>query len=289
MAESPAHKFGQIIGGLLEGVVRPQLEDFCRKQGLYLDHQKRDRPARRGRKVSWEDQFGNTHDLDFVIERNGTDETIGSPVAFIEVAWRRYTKHSRNKAQEIQGAILPLAEKYKWNNPFLGTVLAGVFTEGSLDQLRSMGFQVLYFPYDTLVVAFQTESIDIGFDESTPDETFRKTAEAIENMPPQTMAQIKEHLVDANRQQITAFFDALNRRLGRNVSRVLVIPLYGRINEFATIKDAIQFLDQHRIYEGSGEFRKYEVQVEFSNGDKVQAFLDSKQRVREFLEFVSKQ
>ena len=167
MAESPAHRFGQIIGSLLENVVRPQLEDFCQKQGLYLDHQKRDRPARRGRKVTWEDQFGNTHDLDFVIERNGTDETIGSPVAFIEVAWRRYTKHSRNKAQEIQGAILPLAEKYKWNNPFLGTVLAGAFTEASLAQLRSMGFQVLYFPYDTLVAAFQTESIDIGFDEST--------------------------------------------------------------------------------------------------------------------------
>ena len=103
------------------------------------------------------------------------------------------------------------------------------------------------------------------------------------------MTRIKEHLVNTNRQQITAFFDALSLRLGRNVSRVLVIPLYGRINEFATIKDAIQFLDQHRIYEGSGEFRKYEVQVEFSNGDKVQAFLDSKQRVREFLEFVSKQ
>ncbi len=26
MAESPAHKFGQVIGGLLESVVRPQLE-----------------------------------------------------------------------------------------------------------------------------------------------------------------------------------------------------------------------------------------------------------------------
>ena len=29
MAESPAHKFGQVIGGLLESVVRPQLEAFC--------------------------------------------------------------------------------------------------------------------------------------------------------------------------------------------------------------------------------------------------------------------
>ena len=146
MAESPAHRFGQVIGELLESVVLPQLELFCGKQSLYLDHQKKDRPARAGKKVAWKDQFGNTHDLDFVIERDGTDQKIGSPLAFIESAWRRYTKHSRNKAQEIQGAILPLAEKYRWNNPFLGTVLAGVFTEGSLDQLRSLGFNVLHFP-----------------------------------------------------------------------------------------------------------------------------------------------
>lgn len=133
MAESPAHRFGQVIGELLESVVRPQLETFCQAQRLYLDHQKRNRPARAGKKVAWSDQYGNTHDLDFVIERDGTDQQIGRPLAFIETAWRRYTKHSRNKAQEIQGAILPLAEKYRWNNPFLGTVLAGVFTEGSLD------------------------------------------------------------------------------------------------------------------------------------------------------------
>ena len=165
MAESPAHRFGQLIGELLESVVRPQIEDFCGNQGLYLDHQKRKRPARSGKKVSWTDQYGNAHDLDFVIEREGTDHQIGRPVAFIESAWRRYTKHSRNKAQEIQGAILPLAEKYRWNNPFLGTVLAGVFTEGSLDQLRSLGFQVLYFPYESLVAAFQSEGIDIAFDD----------------------------------------------------------------------------------------------------------------------------
>jgi len=78
---------------------------------------------------------------------------MGTPAAFIEVAWRRYTKHSRNKAQEIQGAILPLAEKFRWSNPFLGAVLAGVFTDGSLEQLRSLGFHVLYFPYETLVTA----------------------------------------------------------------------------------------------------------------------------------------
>jgi len=183
VAESPAHRFGQLIGGLLESIVEPHLESFCQRRGLYLDNQKRTRPARKGRKVTWKDLYENSHDLDFVIERDGDDQTLGRPVAFIEVAWRRYTKHSRNKAQEIQGAILPLAEKYKWSNPFLGTVLAGVFTEGSLEQLRSLGFQVLYFPYTTLVSAFGSESIDIEFDESTADEVFHQCTEAIERTP----------------------------------------------------------------------------------------------------------
>jgi hypothetical protein len=239
--------------------------------------------------VTWEDLYGNTHDLDFVIERDGTDKQIGRPLAFIETAWRRYTKHSRNKAQEIQGAILPLAEKYRWNNPFLGTVLAGVYTDGSLDQLRSLGFAVLYFPYDSIVAAFHSEGIDIAFDEGTPDETFRRTTERIAQTPPAVMRRISARLVRANQPQITAFFDALSRRLARHVTRVVIIPLYGRINEFATLEDAIRFLDRQVVYEGSGEFRKYELRVEFSNGDRVEAFIEAKDKVKEFLDFVSRQ
>ena len=289
MAESPAHRFGQVIGELLESVVLPQLQSFCAAQGLYLDHQKNDRPARTGKKVAWTDQYGNTHDLDFVIERGGTDQQIGTPLAFIESAWRRYTKHSRNKAQEIQGAILPLAEKYRWNNPFLGTVLAGVFTEGSLEQLRSLGFNVLYFPYESLVAAFASQGIDIAFDESTLDRVFRQTTDRIEKASSATMTSIREHLVAANQGAINVFFGALSHRLGRHVTRVVVIPLYGRANEFATIDDAVKFLDGHRVYEGSGDFRKYEIRVEFSNGDKVEASLEAKAKVKEFLAFVANQ
>jgi hypothetical protein len=289
MADSPSHKFGQVIGGLLESVVRPPLEQFCSKQGLYLDHQKKNRRARRGQKVSWQDLYGNFHDLDFVIERNGSDFEIGQPLAFIEVAWRRYTKHSRNKAQEIQGAILPLAEKYRWNNPFLGAVLAGIFTTGSLEQLRSLGFQILYFPYDTLIAAFASEGIDIRFDESTPDEAFVKCTEQIVNTGYVVMEKIKEHLIQANSIQIAQFFTSLDARLGRGIRRVIVIPLYGRVNEFVAIEDALKFLDVHAIYEGSGEFRKYEILVEFSNGDKVDAFFNTKEKVRDFLSFVSTQ
>jgi hypothetical protein len=289
MAESPAHRFGQVIGELLESVVLPQLETFCKNNSLYLDHQKRDRPARSGRKVSWADQYGNTHDLDFVIERDGTDQQIGRPLAFIETAWRRYTKHSRNKAQEIQGAILPLAEKYRWNNPFLGTIFAGVFTEASLEQLRSLGFNVLYFPYDSIVAAFKSERIDIAFDEGTPDRVFQQTTDRIGKTSTATMTRIRAHLVSANQAGINEFFDALNKRLKRYVTRIVVIPLYGRVNEFATLEDAVRFLDRHVVNEGSGEFRKYEIRIEFSNGDKVDAFMEAKAKIKEFLDFVARQ
>jgi len=109
MARSPAHRFGQIVGDVLEEAIRPLLERFAKKHDLYLD-MKGNRPCRHGRKCSWTDLNKNSHDLDFVLERGGTLDKIGMPVAFIETAWRRYTKHSRNKAQEIQGALEPLAE-----------------------------------------------------------------------------------------------------------------------------------------------------------------------------------
>jgi hypothetical protein len=169
MAQSPSHRFGQILGDTLERAIRPILETIAEQFGFYLDG-KGERKARgTKRKVAWVDAQGNTHDLDYVFEFGGSDEHIGSPRAFIEIAWRRYTKHSRNKAQEIQGAILPLAECYSECRPFLGVVLGGEFTEGSLDQLRSNGFTVLFCPYDSIIAAFASVGIDAAFDEDTPD------------------------------------------------------------------------------------------------------------------------
>lgn len=289
MAESPSHKFGQLIGNLLEELIEPFLTAFASRNGLYLDYQKNSRTARKGKKVTWEDPYGNVHDLDYVLERGGTGDALGTPVAFIEAAWRRYTKHSRNKAQEIQGAILPLAKKYQWSNPFLGAILAGAFTEGSLEQLRSLGFHVLYFPYDTIVAAFAAHNIDVAFDENTPDTVFRKCVKQIEKTPLATIQKIKDHLSNANKSEADEFMASLKNRLERMVERVVVIPLYGRSDEFSTIDDALRFLDRHSVYEGCGDFRKYEVLISFTNGDKVEGSFKDKIKVREFLQFIAKQ
>lgn len=287
MANSPSHKFGQMIGNLLEEIVTPLLRDYCADRGLYLDTQGVRGKARRGKKVSWEDKYGNSHDLDFVIERGGTSDKRGRPVAFIEAAWRRYTKHSRNKAQEIQGAVLPVAEKYDWDQPFLGTVLAGVFTQGSLDQMESVGFEVLLFPYDSIVDAFRKVEINARFDESTPENDFRATIKQIENLPDNKMAKLKDGLVASNKTQLKEFLDSLGKKLDRVVDVVIVIPLHGNSIEFESVDDALVFVQNYDEDDGGGSFEKYEVVVRFSNGDKIDAIFSDKSGVRGFLAYVS--
>ena len=287
MAESPSHKFGQLIGNLLEELIAPPLKEFAKQNGLFLDHQKISRPARKGKKVTWQDQYGNLHDLDYVLEQHGTSGKLGTPVAFIEVAWRRYTKHSRNKAQEIQGAILPLAEKYKWSTPFLGAVLAGVFTEGSLEQLRSLGFHVLYLPYESIVAAFASININVQFEENTPDDIFTKCVNQLEKASKASIQKAKEKLRASNKVEIDFFIASLKKRFDRMVNKVTIIPLYGHSNEFASINEALQFLDDYCVYEGSGNFRKYELYVSFTNGDKLEGTFADKTKVRDFLHFIA--
>ena len=143
MAESLAHRWGQIIGDVFETFVRRVLADVAQRHGLYLDY-KRPRAARTSAKVTWQDGYGNKHDLDYMLERGGTDGTLGVPVAFVESAWRRYTKHSKNKAQEIEAAIMPVALTFSRHQPFCGAVLAGEFTRNARQQLESKGFAVLH-------------------------------------------------------------------------------------------------------------------------------------------------
>ncbi|MBI4303716.1 MAG: DNA methylase [Chloroflexi bacterium] len=243
MAQSPAHRFGQIIGDLLETIIEPILADFARQHSLYLD-KKGPRPARKGKKVSWTDSYGNVHDLDYVLERGGSDTKIGTPIAFIETAWRRYTKHSRNKAQEIQGAILPLADTHHNAIPFLGAILAGVFTEGALRQLRSQKFCVLYFPYDSLVNAFREVGMDASFDEDTADAEFEIKVAAWEKLSEKQRNRLARLVRASHRNPIQTFVASLERSITRQMASIRVLPLHGSSFIWRSADEAIAFIEQ---------------------------------------------
>ena len=266
--------------------MRPRLQAFCAERELYLDVPGKRPGVRRGKKIRWTDRYGNEHDLDFVIEKYGSFERQGRPVAFIEAAWRRYTKHSRNKAQEIQGAILPVAESHGWDRPFLGAILAGKFTDGSVDQLESLGFRILRVPYSTIVDAFSSVGVDAAFDETTPDEEFQGRVDLIESMSAEEIQALHHRLADECETLIDEFLGELGDALDRRVENVMILPLSGEEHMFGSLLEAEQFVDRFELEGTSGTFRKYEVIVKYSNGDRINESFVDKQGMKKFLSHV---
>lgn len=290
MAQALAHKLGQMIGEFIESHVTNLLMTVSDPRGLYLDIVGRQRPARNSKKVTWVDIYGSKHDLDFVIERDGTDKEIGIPVALIECAWRRYTKHSKNKAQEIQGAILPIAEKYKSEKPFLGVILAGEFTAPSITQLESCGFCKIYFTYDVIVSAFKSFDIDISFDEETPDIDVEQKIKSFNTLTPENLNIIFEYIVSSSKNEVTKFIQNLELSLDRTVKNIIISPMFGTHESFETVEEAILFIGSFNV-ESAPEnikFIRFFIQAEYTNGDKISGDFNSIANATYFLEKIIK-
>ena len=196
---------------------------------------------------------------------------------------RRYSKHSRNKAQEIQAAILPLANQYRLSNPFLGVVLAGDFTAQSLDQLRSCGFSVLYFPRKVLISAFKQAKINIAYDEKTPDNDFLSRIQSLEKLTAKQRQRIQDSLRKHFCDEIKGFLGRLNGRFVRQVSSAAILPLFGAKRSFQSVNDALLFL---KTLDGSPTdlpFVRLEIHLFFSNGDEMKASFEMKEDAIEFL------
>jgi hypothetical protein len=283
MSEALGHKFGQTLGEYCEKAIEALLQEFADEYGLYLDKQGA-RSARPGKKVKWLDGYGNSHDLDYVLERGGSVQKIGTPVAFIESAWRRYTKHSRNKAQEIQGAIMPLCDRHRFCAPFKGCFLVGEYTSGAREQLASMQFRLLHFDYPTIVAAFATVGIDARFDEGTTDAEFRAKQKKWGKLSVAEKTKVWKKLLELNAAGVKAFMQALRLAVVRRITEVRVIPLHGKAYNCTTVQEAIEFVAGYGEETACAPLVKYEVQIRYSNEDRVEAQFGEKDAAIEFLE-----
>lgn len=291
MAESLAHRWGQIIGDVFETFVRRTLADVAKEQGLYLDF-KRPRKARSGQgKVTWQDSFGNKHDLDYVLERGGTDEMLGAPVAFIESAWRRYTKHSKNKAQEIEAAVLPVALTFSRHQPFCGAVLAGEFTRNALHQLESKGFVVLHVPYQSIIAAFNELGIDASSEDGVGGTTEREFRAKIAKWKAFRQSQATDRVLGKlhtlHEREIADFKQRLEASTTRQVTSVRLTVLRGHSVECVDVASAIAYLAEEETNRSLGQDHQqretFEVQIRFNTGAKIDATFPGRDEAVEFL------
>jgi len=294
MAVSLAHRWGQIIGDVFERFVRDMLTSIAEKHGLYLDFKK----PRRARanlggtdlsKVTWQDAYGNRHDLDYVLERGGTEDVLCVPVAFIESAWRRYTKHSKNKVQEIEAAVLPIALTFSRHSPFCGAVLAGEFTRTALAQPRSKGFSVLHIPYKSILEAFQEVGVDASsLDAVTTEEEFRQKIDQWQQLPqPATTEGFLKALYRLHAAEVAEFQARLEASLLRGVVSVRLAVLRGHTIECSDVESAIAYLIEeeksYRLREDGEQREMFEIVVRFNNGAKIEATFPTRQEAIAFL------
>jgi len=228
MAASDSHLIGQLIGNWLEDYVSQPIISDCISnsqfpQRWYLD-QEGPRPARDSEKVRWNDNGGNGHNLDYVIEFEGDEDNIGDPAAFIESAWRSYKKHSKAKAQEIEGAVMPVSASslVSIHAPFLGAIIAGRWTRPSIAQLQSNGFTVLEFTHTEIVSAFNSVGINVDFDEDTQLEELEQILGDLRNVGIRENRSSGEALRRICSEKVSVFSTALIQSLNRTFSSIEV-------------------------------------------------------------------
>lgn len=278
MAVSPSHALGQIAGYMMEQAFFDMILPVANEFDLFVDRQG-PRPARGTRKkVTWVDDHDNKHDLDFVLERGGSSSMLGRPAAFIESAWRRYTKHSVNKAGEIANALVPLRRTFRFDRPFLGALVAGEWTQGGITHMESQGINVLHLPVETLVDAFKVEDIDFRFEETTPAEHMAAQVECWSTIGPEGQENVMKALRESAATQFDAFATRLRDHLSRRVQSVMILPLHGVARTAASVAEALTFLSGMQTTKPSPEdleLLRIEIQVRYSNTDRIEASFSS--------------
>lgn len=289
MAQSSAHKLGQLLGYLFEASIKEVLNPIVIERGLYLDY-KKVRQARDGKKeVKGVDLLGNSHKLDYVIEKNGTEEEFGIPMAFIEIAWRRYAKHSKNKAEEIGDVLDAMYKTYSKTHPFKGAILAGVFTKPAIEQLKSKGITVAYIDYNNIISQFSNYGLSIEWGEKTDEESLANKVSQLETYIKTNEKNIISDMIALNKGEFERFTSELKRNFDRTIAKIIVTPLHGEKNIFAIGTKAIEFIKQYdENVEEHYEFNSYEIFVEYKDGlGEIRATLQNKEQAINFINLTS--
>ena len=282
---SPGHKLGQLIGNFFEEFFSDRLVKLAEELGFYCDKRGPRPGVRHGRReVIWTDNESNKHKLDYVFERNGSESKQGKPVAFIKLAWRRYTKHSRNKAGEIEAALIPLRDTYRNTCSFVGTILGGEYTEGAIDQLQSKKIGVLYIPYKKIAAAFLTKGMALDYPEKASQKLKFSLIRAWADLKPVDIEDIKKAFEDLIGPDYSRFVQLVKEALLKKIERIRIIPLFGNEMIFASTSDAITAIEEFgMICSGKEEFHKFEVSMRFTNGSKIECSFREREETLEFL------
>ena len=278
---SSGHKLGQLIGDWAERYfVLPLLQKVAVELGLFLDSRFINRPAR-GDKILWPDVDGNRVDNDIFVELNGTPERLGIPVAFIESFWRRGSRHSKDKARDDSGKLVPMREAYPTAR-FLGIIAIGAFTRPAMTLVHSREIDLLYVPKDKLVNAFAKLNLVMDYPDTESEQDKQAIAATFSTaFSLETKLAVAEELANQmGRASINSYVDRVRSKLAalpqefRFIQRLDSQPVV-----FNSIDEATAFLAQPQFSKAKYN-ESYVYQVVYSDGSEFERTIESVSELR---------
>lgn len=268
---SAGHRLGQVIGDWYEEYfVLPLLLKVANHLQLYLDHRFRKRPSRR-EKIVWTDDENNDVDYDFVLELDGTDEQRGIPVAFLECFWRRGARHSKDKARDDSGKLMPMRNVHPTAR-FLGIIAGADFTKPARQLVLSREIDLFYVPKAKIVQAFQEVGLSIDYPDKAPEaykqELADRCARALNKKVCRKVAESLQKLVGQS--VLEAYVDRVRGALGALPQELrFLCRKSSQPQIFETIPDASAFLDDPR-FDFSNPTEGYLYEITYSDGTEFQ-------------------
>lgn len=280
---SAGHKLGQLVGDWFEEFfVLPLLQTAADHLNLYLDSRFHSRKVRGGAKILWRDVEGNAVDYDFVMELDGSDETLGIPVAYFECFWRRGKRHSKDKARDDTGKLLPMRAVHPTAR-FLGLVAAGDFTAPARTLVQTRQIDLFYIPKAKIVGAFAAHSLQMDYPDRLAESEKAKLAAAFqEDLTPANKRQVAETLRQlVGETSLATYVDRVRAALGALPQEVrFLAQRRSSPAVFETIADATKFL-KAPTFDFSAATEDFAYEITFTDGTEFERELDTLDDVRD--------
>jgi hypothetical protein len=279
---SAGHRLGQLIGDWWEeAVALPLLEEVAEQLKLHLDCRFKKRTCRGG-KIVWRDADGNDVDYDFVLELDGSQGTKGVPVGFIETFWRRGARHSKDKARDDSGKLLPMRNTYPTAR-FLGILGLGDFTAPAKEFLSNQKIGLFHAPKDKAIQAFGQHGLDIDYADSMSEAKKSKLAQNFRASFTREMgtavAKTLKELVGlaafaSYQDNISSALSALPQQISMGQSS------HNKPLTFSSVREAQEFLEKPDFGKEVGTVT-YKYQVDYSDGTDFEREVGSISKLRE--------
>ncbi len=226
---------------------------------------------RQNKKIAWKDEDDNEVDYDFVMELDGADNHIGIPVGFFECFWRRGKRHSKDKARDDSGKLMPMRDTYPTAR-FLGIVAGGDFTGPASTLVQSRRIDLFCIPKAKIITVFEKHGVQIDYPDRTPEEKKALLVEAFDRaVVPALKPKIAATLIAlVGAASISTYVDRVRAALGALPQELrFVMQRRSKPVVSESIPEATEFL-KNPTFDFNAPSENYIYEITYSDGTELE-------------------